>query len=118
MNNKFLIGTLPILFSPVSINAAEKKQADDRPNIILIMADDMGYSDFGFMGAGIETPNLDKLAGNGLLFTNFYNAGRSCPTRASLLTGLYAHQTGLGWMTSANLGHSGYTGDKIGRAHV
>ena len=116
MNNKFLIGTLPILFSPVSINAAEKKQADDRPNIILIMADDMGYSDFGFMGAGIETPNLDKLAGNGLLFTNFYNAGRSCPTRASLLTGLYAHQTGLGWMTSANLGHSGYTGDMNNQA--
>jgi len=111
MRNKFLLTTLPVLISPVLSLSAENKTSADRLNIILILADDMGFSDFGFMGAGIETPNLDKLAGNGLLFTNFYNAGRSCPTRASLLTGQYAHQTGLGWMTSANLGHPGYTGD-------
>jgi arylsulfatase A-like enzyme len=116
MNSKFLLSTLPVLMTPLQSNSAKNKTPDDRPNIILIMADDMGFSDLGFMGAGIETPNLDKLAGDGLLFTNFYNAGRSCPTRASLLTGLYAHQTGLGWMTSANLGHPGYTGDMNNQA--
>jgi len=82
-----------------------------RPNIILILADDMGYSDLGFMGSGIETPNIDGLAKNGITFSQYYNAGRSCPTRASLLTGLYAHQTGMGWMTASNLGTPGYTGD-------
>ena len=82
-----------------------------KPDILLILADDMGFSDPGFMGSGIETPNIDRLAKNGLVFTNFYNSGRSCPSRASLLTGLYAHQTGLGWMTRSNLGSAGYTGD-------
>lgn len=71
-----------------------------RPNIILIMADDMGYSDLGCYGGEIETPNLDALARNGLRFTNFYNAGRCCPTRASLLTGVYPHQAGIGGMIS------------------
>lgn len=81
------------------------------PNIILIMADDMGFSDLGFMGSGIETPNLDKLATNGITYTQFYNTSRCCPTRASLMTGLYQHQTGMGWMTAADLGTVGYTGD-------
>ncbi|TLX76639.1 arylsulfatase [Labilibacter sediminis] len=81
------------------------------PNIILIMADDMGFSDLGFMGSGIETPNIDKLAANGITYTQFYNTSRCCPTRASLMTGLYQHQTGMGWMTAANLGTEGYTGD-------
>lgn len=82
-----------------------------RPNIILIMADDMGFSDLGFMGSGIQTPNIDRLAEHGLLFNHFYNTGRCCPTRASLLSGQYAHNTGLGWMTVSNLGFPGYTGD-------
>lgn len=73
---------------------------DARPNIILIMADDMGYSDLSCVGSEIPTPNLDKLAGKGVLMTQFYNAGRCCPTRASLLTGLYQHQAGLGDMDS------------------
>ena len=72
---------------------AEKKPP--RPNIILILADDMGYSDPGCYGGEINTPNIDRLAANGLRFTQFYNASRSCPSRASLLTGLYAHQAGL-----------------------
>ncbi len=88
-----------------------KTETIKKPNIILIMADDMGYSDLGFMGSGIETPNIDRLAGNGLIFNRFYNTGRCCPTRASLLSGQYAHNTGLGWMTVSNLGHPGYTGD-------
>jgi len=82
-----------------------------RPNILLVMADDMGYSDIGCYGGEINTPNLDKLAANGLRFTQFYNTARCCPTRASLMTGLYAHQTGMGWMTAANLGYKGYRGD-------
>ncbi len=82
-----------------------------KPNIIIIMADDMGFSDLGCYGGEINTPNLGKLAENGIRFTQFYNTARCCPTRASLLTGLYAHQTGMGWMTVADLGHPGYTGD-------
>ena len=70
-----------------------------RPNIILIMADDMGFSDIGCYGGEIQTPNLDQLAKDGLRYTQFYNTARCCPTRASLMTGLYAHQTGMGAMT-------------------
>lgn len=72
---------------------------DSRPNVILILCDDMGYSDIGCYGGEINTPNLDSLASNGIRFTQFYNAGRSCPSRASLLTGLYPHQAGIGHMT-------------------
>lgn len=66
-----------------------------RPNIVLIMADDMGFSDAGCFGGEIHTPNLDRLAVNGLRFTQFYNCARCCPTRASLMTGQYAHKVGL-----------------------
>lgn len=78
--------------------------AADRPNIVVILVDDMGFSDLGCYGAEIETPHLDALAGQGLRFTQFYNAGRCCPTRAALLTGLYQHQAGIGWM----VGDSGF----------
>jgi len=71
-----------------------------RPNIVLIMADDMGFSDLGCYGSEINTPNLDNLAAQGIRFTQFYNAARCCPTRASLLTGLYPHQAGMGGMTN------------------
>jgi len=79
-----------------------------KPNIILIMADDMGYSDPGCFGSEIHTPNLDKLAAEGLRMTQFYNAGRCCPTKASLLTGLYQHQAGIGDM-ERNYGIPAYT---------
>ena len=85
-------------------------EAADRPNIILIMADDMGYSDLGCYGGEIETSTLDGLAADGLRFTQFYNTGRCCPTRASLLSGLYPHQAGVGWMMT-DRGHDGYQGD-------
>ncbi len=78
----------------------EVKSPEKRPNIILIMADDMGYSDIGCYGGGIDTPNIDGLADRGLRFTRFYNAARCCPTRASLLTGLYPHQAGMGGMVN------------------
>ena len=71
-----------------------------RPNIVLIMADDMGFSDIGCYGGEIRTPHLDKLAAEGMRFTRFYNAARCCPTRASLLTGLYPHQAGMGGMVN------------------
>jgi arylsulfatase len=81
-----------------------------RPNIVLIMVDDMGYSDIGCYGGEVQTPNIDALAAGGVRFTQFYNTGRCCPTRASLMTGLYPHQAGMGWMTT-DLGHDGYRGD-------
>ncbi len=71
-----------------------------KPNIILIMADDMGFSDIGCYGGEIRTPNLDRLASGGIRFSQFYNAARCCPTRASLLTGLYPHQAGMGDMVT------------------
>ena len=70
-----------------------------RPNIVLVLADDLGYSDLGCYGSEIRTPHLDALAARGLRFTQFYNTSRCCPTRASLLTGLYPHQAGIGRMT-------------------
>jgi arylsulfatase A-like enzyme len=84
-------------------------QAADKPNIVIILVDDMGFSDLGCYGSEIPTPNLDALAANGLRFTQFYNTGRCCPTRASLLTGLYPHQAGVGHMTE-DKGVPGYAG--------
>ena len=73
--------------------------AAERPNVILIMVDDLGFADLGFQGGEIETPNLDGLARGGVRFSQFYNSGRCCPTRATLMTGLHPHQTGIGHMT-------------------
>lgn len=89
---------------------------NSKPNIVLIMVDDMGYSDLGCYGGEIATPNIDSLAEGGIKFTQFYNSARCCPTRASLLTGLHPHQTGIGHMTNApsGMGHDlnapGYRG--------
>ncbi len=81
----------------------------ERPNIVLIMADDMGFSDLGCYGSEIATPNLDRLAAEGLRFSQFYNTARCCPTRACLLTGLYPHQAGVGHMV-ADRGTPAYQG--------
>jgi arylsulfatase A-like enzyme len=72
--------------------------AAERPNIVVVLIDDSGFSDIGCYGSEIPTPNIDKLAANGLRFTQFYNCARCSPTRASLLTGLYPHQAGMGWL--------------------
>lgn len=90
--------------------ATAKDAPAKRPNIILIMGDDMGYSDLGCYGGEINTPVLDGLAAKGVRFTQFYNTARCCPTRASLLTGLYPHQAGVGHMMS-DRGVDGYRGD-------
>ena len=84
--------------------------APSRPNIVVILADDMGFSDIGCYGGEIRTPHLDELAAGGLRFSQFYNSARCCPTRASLLTGLYPHQAGVGHMVQ-DLGKPGYTGE-------
>jgi arylsulfatase A-like enzyme len=88
-----LCASILLLLAKPAIAAAPSK-----PNIIVILVDDMGFSDIGCYGSEIPTPNLDKLAATGLRFTEFYNTGRCCPSRTSLLTGLYAHQAGVGHM--------------------
>ena len=84
--------------------------AMQRPNIVLILNDDMGYSDLGCYGGEVQTPNLDRLAANGIRFSQFYNTARCSPSRASLLTGLHPHQTGIGVLTY-DMGPEGYAGD-------
>ena len=88
-------------------------RADERPNIVVIMADDMEFSDVSCYGGEIDTSNVDRLADDGLRFSQFYNTAR-CPTRASTLTGLYPHQASMGFMMSEgdDLGLPGY------RAHL
>jgi len=81
-----------------------------RPNILIILNDDMGFSDIGCYGGEIETPNLDRLAKDGLRYSQFYNTARCSPSRASLLTGLHPHQTGVGILTY-DMGLEGYAGD-------
>jgi len=81
-----------------------------RPNILLILNDDMGYSDIGCYGGEIDTPHLDRLAANGLRYSQFYNTARCSPSRASLLTGLHPHQTGIGILTYST-GPEGYAGN-------
>ncbi|MEM9158473.1 MAG: arylsulfatase [Verrucomicrobiota bacterium] len=87
----------------------------DKPNIIIILADDMGYSDIGCYGSEIETPHLDRLSRDGVRFTQFYNAARCCPSRASILTGLYPHQAGMGEMT-LDFGVPAYRGKILNHA--
>jgi arylsulfatase A-like enzyme len=99
----FLIGIAPV--------AQAADAATARPNIIVILSDDMGFSDLGCYGSEIQTPNLDALAAGGVRFTQFYNTARCCPTRASLLTGLYPHQAGVGHMTGSRAQEDGYVGE-------
>lgn len=88
---------------------ARAEEPGPPPNIIVCMVDDMGFSDPGCFGGEIMTPNLDALAANGVRFCNFHNTSRCCPSRASILTGLYPHQVGMGYMTK-DTGHPAYRG--------
>ena len=102
MNNKSriaLMGAAAVASATVAQAAGTKKTSGARPNIVLIMMDDMGYSDIECYGGLIPTPNINRLASSGVRYTQFYNTARSCPTRASLLTGLYPHQAGIGEMS-------------------
>ena len=96
---------LLLVLGPVAYAANTKK-----PNIIVIMADDLGFSDLGCYGGEIETPNIDRLAQEGIRFTGFKNTARCAPSRASLLTGRYQHAVGVGWMTAVDEQRPGYRG--------
>jgi len=82
----------------------------NQPNVVLILCDDMGFSDIGCFGGEVQTPNLDRLAAHGLRFSQFYSTPRCSPSRASLLTGLHPHQTGIGVLTYP-MGPEGYAGN-------
>ena len=97
-------------FACNSISAAPANSAPARPNIVLILADDLGYSDIGCFGSEISTPNLDKLSRGGMRLSQFYTTPRCCPTRAALLTGLYPQQAGIGGMME-DRGLPGYHGE-------
>ncbi len=117
MNKGYLLVPVLLLLLCTAVKLREKTTTniatDQRPNIIIILADDLGFSDIGCYGSEIPTPNLDKLAYGGLRLTNFYNSGRCCPSRASLLTGLYPHQAGIGDMllNKGTYGYQGYLSD-------
>ena len=106
--------TLRRLLSVCLLAFALSTNGAERPNIIVILVDDMGFSDIGCYGGEMPTPNIDRLAKNGLRFTQFYNTGRCCPTRASLLTGLYSHQAGIGRMVDDQKlpGYRGFLSDR------
>src|SRR4051812_3002911 len=106
----------PLLLVAIVATTQAAPDAPPRPNVLIILADDLGYSDIGCFGSEIRTPNLDKLAAGGLRFTQFYSSARCCPSRASLLTGLYPHQAGVGLMASdkeAKFPGAGDSGEKF-----
>lgn len=86
----------------------------NRPNIVLVLADDLGFSDVGCYGGEIDTPHLDRLARDGVRMSQFYNTARCSPSRASLLTGLHPHQTGIGILTTDQrpYGYQGFLNDR------
>ncbi|WP_114520795.1 arylsulfatase [Altererythrobacter sp. ZODW24] len=103
-----------------AVEAPAAQQSANRPNILLIVADDLGFSDLGIMGGEIATPNLDKLASDGLLMTNFYAGGTCSPTRAMLLSGIDHHRAGVGTMMEhiapnqrGQPGYEGYLNDRV-----
>lgn len=112
------------VFAGILAASLSETTAADRPNIVVILADDMGFSDIGCYGSEIPTPNIDRLAAEGTRFTHFYNTSRCCPTRAALLTGLYPHQAGIGHMVDdyatgvrARMNSPAYS-DRLGKSCV
>ncbi|MCD6355366.1 MAG: arylsulfatase [Prolixibacteraceae bacterium] len=110
MKRNSTIFTFILIMFIQSCGIQGEEKDEKRLNILLIVTDDLGYSDLGFYGSKIETPNINSLAENGIAFSQFYNGARCCPSRASLLTGLYAHQAGIGHMTE-DRGLPAYSGD-------
>ena len=110
MRRTALLTTIALPLALLCRHSSGDSAAGPKPNIVIVLADDMGFSDIGCYGSEIATPNLDALAQGGLRFTQFYNTARCCPTRASLLSGLYPHQAGIGHMM-ADWGKAGYRGE-------
>jgi len=104
---KLLFALIPLMTGLIGCTG---NSGEHVPNILIILADDLGYSDLGCYGGEIHTPNLNHLAENGIRFTQFYNSARCCPTRAALLTGLYPHQAGIGSFVGPDRGVPGYAG--------
>ncbi len=103
--------------SPAAPVASTTAVQAKRPNVIVILVDDMGFSDIGPYGSEIPTPNLDAMASNGIRFTQFYNSARCSPSRASLLTGLYPHEAGVGGLDNVvRPGLGGFQGRIADRA--
>jgi len=114
---------LLVLFSlPVIINAQIEKRTATKPNILIILADDLGYSDIGCYGGEIKTPNIDRLAAGGVKFAQMYNTAKCSPSRASMLTGLYYHRTNADYGNAATMGEvlrpAGYTTFWSGKQHA
>ena len=109
MSPNTIVSKLALLSCACLATNSFAQTVSPRPNIIVILVDDLGYSDLGCYGGEIETPHLDRLANQGVRLSQFYNTARCCPSRASLLTGLYQHQAGIGFMTYADWG-DGYEG--------
>jgi len=104
------LGVYAVASKSIPNVTSSQSSTPSRPNIVIMFVDDMGFSDIGCYGGEIDTPNLNKLAKNGVRFSQFYNTARCCPARASLLTGLYPHQAGVGMMVYRNYGE-GYQGN-------
>ena len=103
------------LISIMDSSYAQKQGKTKKPNVVLFLVDDLGFSDLGCYGSEISTPNLDRIAQQGIRFTHFYNTSRCCPSRAALQTGVYPHQAGVGSMTSdlGNPAYQGYLNKKV-----
>src|SRR5260221_4645187 len=93
-----LVSTMVATLGMIKCRSGAVEPSAPRPNVLLILADDLGYSDPGCFGSEISTPNLDRMAAEGMRMTQFYTTPRCCPTRAALLTGLYPQQAGIGEM--------------------
>ncbi|GAB3930408.1 sulfatase-like hydrolase/transferase [Larkinella terrae] len=109
MHRILLIFTFVTLSLNLTLGQSKNQSSAQKPNIILVMVDDLGYSDFGAYGSEIQTPTIDKLAAEGLRLREFYNNSICAPTRASLITGQYHHKAGVGYF-NVNLGLPAYQG--------
>lgn len=108
MHSLHRLATYAILVLAPSLASAEQPKSPPRPNVLIILADDLGWSDTSAFGSEIQTPNIDALAHDGIKFTQFYNTARCCPSRACLLTGVYPHEAGVGHMLWPT-GYPGYS---------
>lgn len=116
MNRRLFLKQLSLAAAAAGLIFSIPKNRENPPNILLVLADDMGFSDLGCFGSEINTPNLDRLAIEGVRCSRFYNNARCCPSRATLLSGLYPHQAGISGMTDTHIPipeYQGYFKDNV-----